>query len=303
MCFRTESLQTGEDVLVALRRILKSAVSTAAALLLAGLALGPLRAAPQPDAASPEQLRGAIQQAVQAHEYDWRFPAKAPRTQEPSWLMKASETVFHWLSQAIRWMGNAIGKLIDWLLDRLRGITPQPGGAAAPEGALHWSIYLLLALLLGLVGVLIWRLRRLRRAKTKAAPATAAVVRLEDESVTPDRLPEEEWLAMAETCLRDGDFRLALRAFYLANLAWLGHEHWIAIHPGKTNREYMRELRKRARGASEAQQLFGENLAAFERAWYGMRPVSEPDAAAFRARNQSMKALLAPLRTIGEEAA
>jgi hypothetical protein len=38
--------------------------------------------------------------------------------------------------------------------------------------------------------------------------------------------------------------------------------------------------------------LFAENIAAFERAWYGEHGVTAEDAAAFRDRAQALKALL-----------
>jgi hypothetical protein len=126
------------------------------------------------------------------------------------------------------------------------------------------------------------------------APVAGAVpVRLEDEHVTPDRLPEDQWIEMAERCLLEQDYLLALRAFYLANLAWLGRREWIAIHAGKTNREYEGDLRRRARGLAEARGLFSQNIAAFERAWYGLHEVAADDVEMFRERNGRMKTLLA----------
>jgi hypothetical protein len=53
------------------------------------------------------------------------------------------------------------------------------------------------------------------------------------------------------------------------------------------------ELRKRACGAAEAQQLFAGNLAAFERAWCRVGRIDAEDAGAFRERNRGMRALQA----------
>src|SRR5207244_12646346 len=92
------------------------------------------------------------------------------------------------------------------------------------------------------------------------------------------------------------NYRLAIRAWYLAHLAWLGRHELIAIHPGKTNREYEKELRRRARGVTGAPQLFAVNMAAFERTWYGMHQVSAADAAEFRDRMDQMKALSQPVQ-------
>jgi hypothetical protein len=52
---------------------------------------------------------------------------------------------------------------------------------------------------------------------------------------------------LAARSLEERNFRFALRAYYLANLAWLGRRELLTIHPGKTNREYELELRRKAR--------------------------------------------------------
>jgi hypothetical protein len=73
----------------------------------------------------------------------------------------------------------------------------------------------------------------------------------------------------------------------------LGRSHFLIIHPGKTNREYELELRRKARAFPEARQLFAANVLAFERAWYGQHEVSAEGAAEFQARIESMKQALA----------
>jgi len=126
---------------------------------------------------------------------------------------------------------------------------------------------------------------------TAARPATVPI-RLDDEDLTADRLPEAGWLEMAERCLRDNNLRLALRAFYLANLAWLGRQEFLSIDPGKTNREFELELRRRARQSPAARELFSANVRAFERVWYGLHEVLEGEQQEFRQRAEEMKTLL-----------
>jgi hypothetical protein len=298
VCFRRESMETGEDLRVSLRRLRQKAAATiAAAALLFAL---PLRAANE---ITQSELRQAIAEARKAHEYDWRFPPGAPQAVQQSWLLNAAETVTHWLGRVLHAIGNGIDRLVKWIFDRMSGLTPSGSGAAAPAAALHWWIYLVLAAIIALIGYLAWRLYRTRGKRLKATPQAVTLVRLEDESVTPDRLPEEEWLEMAEARLREGDLRHALRAFYLANLAYLGRANWIAVHPGKTNREYARDLQRRARQFAEPQALFAQNLAVFERAWYGLHAVELADVDEFRERARRMKALLTPRETPMEEAA
>ncbi len=77
--------------------------------------------------------------------------------------------------------------------------------------------------------------------------------------------------------------------FYLANLAWLGQAGLLTIHPGKTNREFELELRRKARTSPEARVQFSANVAAYERTWFGMHEVSLETIEAFRERAASMK--------------
>jgi hypothetical protein len=288
MYFRRESLESGEDLRAELRGLRRAALAAAALLfVLAGGAKRALAA----NAVAPEPLRQSIEQTMQGHEYDWRLPPETAAQNKPSWLVTTVDRLFHGLAWAMDHIGSALGNLIRWIFDKLSMPGADPG--AAPAHALSLGIYVLIAVILILAGLLAARILRARRARPRAATVGAAVpVRLEDESVTPDQLPEDQWIEMAENCLREQNHRLALRAFYLANLAWLGRREWIAIHPGKTNREYESDLRRRTRGFAEARGLFAENLGAFERVWYGLHTVAAEDVELFKGRNGRMKALL-----------
>jgi len=99
---------------------------------------------------------------------------------------------------------------------------------------------------------------------------------LNEENVTADQLPEDGWLALARGLMEQGELRLALRAFYLATLAHLGHRELIRLARHKSNLDYDRELERRARGNAGLLDAFDENLLLFERAWYGEHAVT-PD--------------------------
>ena len=76
----------------------------------------------------------------------------------------------------------------------------------------------------------------------------------------------------------------------------MGRADFISIHPGKTNREYEVELRRRLRTVPEARALFGTNVAAFERVWYGLHDVAIGEIDEFRRRVSEMKSILPPAR-------
>jgi hypothetical protein len=282
--FRLESRETGEDLRAALRPISHAGATAAVLLLIAGT----LRAQ-----VTPANLDASIRRTVQSSEYNWRLASPvAKRAGHASWLVTLTDRLADGAQQALRSVGHAIDRLVDWLREKLPDGSTDT--ASPPASALHWSIYLAIAALLVLVALIVWRLRRARTPPVRLAVVGGAAISLQDENLLADRLPEEEWNALAESCARQGDYRAALRALYLANLAWLGRREWIAIHSGKTNREYELEVRRRAREFPHARELFALNVAAFECAWYGRHSVAAEDIDAFRERLQRIK-LAAPV--------
>ncbi|MFN7996034.1 MAG: DUF4129 domain-containing protein [Bryobacteraceae bacterium] len=280
-CFHLESRESGEDLRASLRRI--AAVAVLVLLIVPAVARGQVR---------PENLGQSIRQTLQSPDYDWRnAPSARSHGAGVPWLVAFTDRMVDSLRSGTRAVSDAIARLLDWLLSKMK--PPRLDNSAPPERALHWSIYVLIAALLVLAGVMVWRFRRPRRVPSLPNTGGIGVVNLNDENLSASQLPEDRWVALAEECLLRQDFRSALRALYLANLAWLGSCEWIAIHPGKTNREYQVELRRKARAFPGMLPLFGEAVVDFERAWYGMHTVSAEDADRFRLRIQSMKAAAA----------
>jgi len=280
--FHLESRATGEDLRAALR------VVASAALLVLGVFVGQARGLQRP--LRPLDLDQSIRQTLQSPEYDWRLtPSVAKRATNVPWLVTVTDRLADTVQRGLRSVGDAMGRLLKWLREKFSSPSSHETGAP-PGSALHWSVYAIIAALLALAGLIAWRLRRAKSKPARTVGAGGLAVSLQDENLLADRLPEEEWIALADSCAGGGDYRAALRALYLANLAWLGSHEWIAIHPGKTNREYELEVRRRAREFPEARALFAVNVISFERAWYGRHSVSAEDTEAFRKRLQQIKA-------------
>lgn len=279
-CFHGESITSGEDLRAGLRALTGSAV-----LLL--LLVAPFHCAA---AVSPQALETSVRKAELAHEYDWRLPPPAAAAGQPvPWLVRMTDRIVDGLSAAKKALGNAIHELFDWLQRQFDRIPKSPPGTL-PSTGLHRGIYIVIAAVLLFAVWVAWRRRWFQRARPKvAAVHSLSAINLEAEDLTADHLSEESWLELAGRLLDERNFRLALRAFYLANLAWLGRREFLTIHPGKTNHEYEVELRRKARSWAEARRLFSINVAAFERAWYGRHEVTADDAAEFRRRTDAMK--------------
>jgi hypothetical protein len=114
-----------------------------------------------------------------------------------------------------------------------------------------------------------WKAWKARAPKVATAEPVLATPDLHDEGVQANELPEDEWLKLVRELMAKGELRLALRAAYLAGLAHLGQRELLSIARHKSNYDYRRELRRRARSQNELLAVFDENLLVFERAWYG----------------------------------
>jgi hypothetical protein len=124
------------------------------------------------------------------------------------------------------------------------------------------------------VAYLLWRFLAASRAQPRVAPIAAPVaVDLGAEDVHADQQQPDEWLAMAQASLGRQDYRLAMRALYLAGLSALAGEKLISLDRSKSDLDYQRELRRRARQRPALLAAFTENRTMFERGWYGMYDV------------------------------
>jgi hypothetical protein len=112
---------------------------------------------------------------------------------------------------------------------------------------------------------------------------------LTDESIRADRLPEDGWTSLARQFLENQEYRLAMRAFYLASLANLAQRKLVGIAHFKSNRDYENELRRRGHSIPEVLSLFAENLVTLERIWYGLHAVDREQVLRFASKVDRIK--------------
>jgi hypothetical protein len=181
----------------------------------------------------------------------------------------------------------------NWLNDLLRGkrTRERPGELGAPPaGTLNILMYGLIVVMAIVVGIMLYRQFRKRKPREELATALSATAfDLSADNVVADQLPEDGWHSLAKDWIARKEFRMALRALYLASLAYLGERELIRIHRAKSNRDYLRELDRRARSKPELAVVFGQNLNVFESCWYGRREVGLEAIDAFVANLDRMK--------------
>ena len=278
--FQAHSVVSGADLIARLRDLQRP---LAAALLLLAVAL-PVHLRAE---VSADELERAVNQTLRSSDYDWRLPTSAEPAAEESTFVRFSERMIGRVQKAWEQFWQWVG-----------GIFRRPGSMpamSAPPSAASRPLYLLIGVIvLAAAAFLVWRLLS-RRTPDSAVIGSipSAAVDLNDQALTADRLPEEEWLSLADGLVQSGDFRAALRALYLGNLAWLHSRQLISIHSGKTNFEYQREFSRRGRPSPSASGLLAGNINAFERVWYGMHAAGLDDVDRFRGRFREMKELFA----------
>lgn len=303
-CFHGSSLETGEDLAVELKSLRAASRVAVAALILFGLfLLGPLatgRAAEPPPSSTTRvestELSNAVDRTLQKREYAWRLPrgAEADSDAKKSWFTSFFEGVWKRLVHTVKAVLNWLDKVWDWfrkMFDR----EPKPhessqSGSFNWSGTARWTLIVLIAALLAAVAFLIWRWRKGRTAEVAVAQAIASIPDLNEENVTADQLPEDGWLQLARDLMQRGELRLALRALYLAGLAHLGRRELIAIARYKSNRDYDRELRRRARGNDDLLSAFDANLLTFEASWYGEHLVTSETLGGFSQNLERIRA-------------
>jgi hypothetical protein len=204
-----------------------------------------------------------------------------------------AENVADALGRAVDRLGEWIATALDWLRDLFRE-KPLPGdrtrGDLRPNPKLRWLLYSLIAVLAVAMGILLLRFWRGKRiAKPVSTALVAPVADVNDDRLDAAKVPEDQWLALAQDLIARGDLRLAVRAFYLASLSYLARRSLVNVQAAKTNRQYETELRRRTRDKTGVAHLFSENARVFERAWYGDHEVSVQTIESFRDNLQRMK--------------
>jgi hypothetical protein len=252
-CFYGESVVTGADLRAAVKRI------ALVIFMIASVHAQPI---------DQHKLDQAIDQVVHQREFTWRAPRREGTGPEGKWVGWYRSTV------------NAIRELRDLIWNKIKAwLKPEEEvrGNGKDTAVNRKTLLALITLIVSLLaaGVVVFFLRRTRRAvvSAQAVAAAAPPVNLADESLTADRLPEAEWLALAERFMDSGDFRMALKAMYLAALNYLSVRELVSVRRWKSGLDYRRELARRARAKPDVPPAFARGLAIFEQGWYGRHAV------------------------------
>lgn len=236
--------------------------------------VAPLASAPS---VPPEALDASLDRVLARREFQWRLPREV-ESENPTGLL---ESFFRTIFGGVRRIVVGIFDILDAIRNALRGSSPSTGGMRGAAGFLSGGMRLLLwglvAILAGLVAygaVLAWRKAMARRRAVPpvadAGGETAPEVDLEAEEVDASALDADRWLQLAGELAARGETRLAMRALYLGALSSFAAAEFLRVARHKSDRDYARELERRARPARlDLIDCFETQMRAFQRAWYG----------------------------------
>jgi hypothetical protein len=289
-CFYGESLSTGEDLKIELKsfqpaRKIVTLSLVAFLFITGGITVKTVLAADtsyenqaQRYTISPKEMEKSIKSILNKPEYSWKMPRQEPAAKKEegiitSFVNKVIDTISGWLTAIKNW----IVKILDWLGEKLEKLFK--GEKKHVSLSAQWTdvlLYILIMLFISILILTIWRVWKTKKGrKTEEIVAEESrVPDITDERLTADELPTKRWLELAKTFMEEGNMRLALRALYFASLSHLSHYEVITLALFKSNRDYERELVRKAYSQPELVGAFSQNMKIFERIWYGMHEVT-----------------------------
>ena len=164
-----------------------------------------------------------------------------------------------WWTRFKKWINAKYNQFLNWLF-----------GEYEPNGILAFFIsiipFLLLLVFLGLVAWLFSRLNPGGRILKEPKPSEVFLSE-EEELVKNEDLP-----SLIKKAVADGEFRHAVRYYYLNELKKLDNLNLIGYEFQKTNRDYSEEIEN-----ENIRQHFSRITKLYEFIWYGSFQVSEKD--------------------------
>jgi hypothetical protein len=175
-------------------------------------------------------------------------------------------------------VGKAIDDFLDWLARLLPSRSPVKDTESSSQPLSFVLQLVIYAVVLGIIGFLLYRfapfLRRkfLNRQKKEKKERVILGETLAADETSHNLFSEAERLA------REGNLRAAIRKGYIALLCELSDRKIIGLANHKTNRDYLRDVRKRPELYRNMNALTNN----FETVWYGFGKAETEDWEKFR---------------------
>ncbi|MCF6312000.1 MAG: hypothetical protein L3J39_06075 [Verrucomicrobiales bacterium] len=247
-------------------------------------------------------FEAAVQETLQQTHFQWRLS----REQLENGDQDKSEGFVSGLLKSLVASIKEGFKSVEDLLDRLFNGKSEKRSAGDFKGfgsmgeIASISLVVLLVIMLAAVITIIVRRRR-QMGVVEAEAEVVEPIDLESEQVLASQLPEDEWMKMAREKIEKGEYRLAIRALFLASLAHLGERDLLKVARFKSNRDYRGELSLKARSMPQVIEAFGENVSLFEWVWYGLHDIGGEAVERFTDNYEKITQLTSPVSGVGNK--
>lgn len=165
----------------------------------------------------------------------------------------------NWWTRFKKWINAKYNQFLNWLF-----------GEYQANSILAFFIKILpFLLLLILIGLIVWLFSRLNPgARILEQQKTSEVFLTEEEELVKN----EDLQGLMKEAVKNGQFRLAVRYYYLNELRKLDELELIQYEYQKTNRDYSNEIKD-----EKIRKQFSDITFLYEFIWYGSFQVSESD--------------------------
>ena len=165
----------------------------------------------------------------------------------------------NWWTRFKKWLNAQYNRLLQWIF-----------GDYEANGFLAMLIAVIpFLVIVGLLVLVIWLFSRLDPGGRMLRQTDQNEVFLSAEE---ELVKNEDLDTLMKNAISNGDFRLAIRYYYLKELRKLDHLKLIEYQFQKTNREYLQEI-----GKPDLKSKFAEITKTYEFIWYGSFTVTEND--------------------------
>jgi hypothetical protein len=189
------------------------------------------------------------------------------------------QALLNHLKALLRWIGNKITSLIQWLLDAM--LKKRDGEPSELLGPVTIMILLMVAGICALIVLDI--IRRNRKARVEE-PAASAPVRNAARDADPLSRNANEWELFAKQLAASGDYRESIRAWYHAVLVAMYRGGLLHYRKGRTNWEYCYSLPPQIAWRPQ----FMELTRRFEWEWYGRNQSNREDVEQYAGEAQKI---------------
>lgn len=210
----------------------------------------------------------------------WQWPARYP------WYDSTQDTVAR-IDVSKPWYER-------WNLDWFGDGSSSSSFRLFSMSSMQWVAWIVLAVLIGVLIYVLFRTYRQSEQRAAAEAAAAKKSAAADERRRTEALPLEgrkrsDFLTEATRCYQQGSYGEAIIYLFSHQLVELDKHELIHLAKGKTNRQYLRELRRRRPLCS----LMQQTTVAFEDVFFGHHPLDRPRFEACWSRLDEFSSLVA----------